>query len=484
MVKDMAQRWALHRAPIASKLKAVLAGGMALALALSMAPAAAFAAEGDDSSEGIAAQADIDIPTISVTVPTSFILGGEAGIDIQELGDVSAPSTFESRSNVPVRIKEIHCDASGLNSYFDVKSTNKATLSLLDQNVEWTPTAANNELIYDASAEDSDQFILPVSTTESTTLSLVMKDMGLKDAVIEATKKKAALRDLMKLSWTFEMVDPESLVFVEPNGKTTDSFYLEIPEDANSEQLSKHAGVYSLENVVEMANDIAKNSKASRYYPMFNAMVGDASEQYTMKVRWSYFPNGGGVVPRYYDVRVIGINHDDLSDGSGKAGLTFQLKKPLNFAFYEMDSEVRDDCNWESSTLRFEMNGPRGGIRSGIPTEQQSAFKEVFKRYAGRGGGIFRSPDKVFIASCEEFADSSLGHSAHTNDKSYIYWENKKKSPYYFESLREIGDFSWWTRSYTWDEGAMCYVFSNRDEAPFEKSNLQESCGVVPCFCL
>lgn len=214
-LKILAQGWAPCTASILSKLKVGLAGGMAFALALSMGSVAAFAAEGDESVEGIAAQADIDIPTINVTVPTSFVLGGEVGIDIQELGNVSASSQFASSSNVPVRIKEIHCDASGLNNYFDVKSTNKATFTLLGKNVEWAPTATTDSLIYEASAEGSEEFILPVGASEDTTLSLAMSGMGLKNAVIEATKDRNALRNLMKLSWTFEIAvssetpDPE-----------------------------------------------------------------------------------------------------------------------------------------------------------------------------------------------------------------------------------------------------------------------------------
>lgn len=183
--------------------KHILSIFIATVLTLSLTPSFALAAPEERSVP--------DVPIINVTVPTRFILGGDAGLDIQDLGEVSATSSFVNNSNVPVRIKQATCDAAGLNTYFDVKATNTAVLSLSDQQINWVPNKSENESIYDAS-EDGAQNILfnTTDTKKDATLTLGMSNMGLKDKVIEVTKERSALRDLMKISWTFEMVDSDS----------------------------------------------------------------------------------------------------------------------------------------------------------------------------------------------------------------------------------------------------------------------------------
>lgn len=58
--------------------------------------------------------------------------------------------------------------------------------------------------------------------------------------------------------------------------------------------------------------DIAKHGTSSVVYAKAKAAM-DAGTKFTMKIT-----NGQAL-----EYRIIGINHDDLADGSGKAGLTF-----------------------------------------------------------------------------------------------------------------------------------------------------------------
>lgn len=52
----------------------------------------------------------------------------------------------------------------------------------------------------------------------------------------------------------------------------------------------------------------------------------------------------------YIDVRIVGLCHDDASDGSGKAGITFMSVGGI--ALYPMNDEATVEGGWEASALR------------------------------------------------------------------------------------------------------------------------------------
>lgn len=49
--------------------------------------------------------------------------------------------------------------------------------------------------------------------------------------------------------------------------------------------------------------------------------------------------------------RIIGINHDDLADGSGKAGLTFETTNDVLYKHIWNDTKTNVG-GWRSSKLR------------------------------------------------------------------------------------------------------------------------------------
>lgn len=466
-------------------------------------PAVVFAAPAGEQRAAVP-----EVPIIDVTVPTSFILGGDAGIDIQDLGEVSATSSFVNNSNTAVRIKQATCDAAGLNSYFDVKDTNIAALSLSGQQITWVPNKSENESIYDASEDGAQEILFNTTDTQKdVTLTLNMTDMGLKDKVIEATKNRSALRDLMKMSWIFEMVD---LGFV-PDGTVDDDFYLKIKDDATHPDLIEHAGeVFSLSNISEMADDIAVKGTASEYYPMFSAMVTDvtttanydasdvAAGQYECKVKWN---DGADGAPTSYDVRVIGINHDNLStptDDYTEAGLTFQFVNCLNTA-YAMNASDINSGGWANTELRTNLN--TGTIWNTIPAAQQNAFKTVKKyynpTYNSTSAAVSVSNDKVFIASYCELGGNNQ-HSSFNNRPwidlegyQYEYWKAKDATgqnvaqPVLAKGYQSnpASAVAWWERSVS-PIYSYYFLFVSIDGYPSNYGNASYTSGVCPAFCL
>ncbi|WP_432316288.1 hypothetical protein, partial [Collinsella aerofaciens] len=76
--------------------------------------------------------------------------------------------------------------------------------------------------------------------------------------------------------------------------------------------VAKDAKDWTLEEQKAVAEDIAAKGEASPAYAKAKAAM-DAGTKFSVKLT-------DGKTLTY---RIIGINHDDLADGSGKAGLTF-----------------------------------------------------------------------------------------------------------------------------------------------------------------
>lgn len=101
--------------------------------------------------------------------------------------------------------------------------------------------------------------------------------------------------------------------------------------------------------------------------------------------------------------RIIGINHDDLADGSGKAGLTFETTNDVLYKHIWNDTKTNVG-GWRSSKLRARLNS--GDLWALLPAELQSKAKAVTKMTDNEGGGSAGTPtatnDKVFILSTTE----------------------------------------------------------------------------------
>ena len=70
--------------------------------------------------------------------------------------------------------------------------------------------------------------------------------------------------------------------------------------------------------------------------------------------------------------RIIGINHDDLADGSGKAGLTFETTNDVLYKHIWNDTKTNVG-GWRSSKLRARLNS--GDLWALLPAELQSKAK-------------------------------------------------------------------------------------------------------------
>lgn len=440
---------------------------VAATLASSLVPAHAFAADettAATSSLGI----KLESVQLSVDTPTDIIFertedGVESGYEIQNpdsWGSLRASVPFTNRTESEVYLAGadvLQKDGARVSEIFNgplpngddtIGSSSNPFLTLRATDGGAAATCAKVNPAVEVTAMDfSDTWVSTFTiakgasakgTTATFDLSLDKTAALVKsDLVVDPD---GSVTNFAQIAWTFAMVP---------------DFYLQVGGELVSLLEAEHAGfvpdkgdVYTLGQVSVMANDIAKNQESSQYYAMFDAMVGDASEQYECMVRWN----------DAYDVRVVGINHDDLTrpeDGRTKAGLTFQFKNLMK-EVRGMSSGSSSVGGWGKSQLRADMNPgidedsvspDTNAIWNTIPLGQQSAFKTVKKQFSSthtEPGTAASSDDKVFIASFKELAGDNVCSldDASTKYKDQTWLDRLEGEQYaYYAKRGVVGDF-------------------------------------------
>ena len=229
------------------------------------------------------------------------------------------------------------------------------------------------------------------------------------------------------------------------SGTDGDSF-LSAEEKAYREAMktvaNKGTKDWTLADQKAAATDIAKNGTSSVVYAKAKAAM-DAGTEFSMKLT-----NG-----KTLQYRIIGINHDDLADGSGKSGLTF-----LTTSTGILSRMTATDTNaggWEASELRGKMNS--GEIWNLMPTDFQSKVKPVRKLTNNVGGGsankdaaVMATSDKLFLLSYSEIVPTSYWASSHpwtsSEGTQYEVFSGKVTQNYSGNACLQIGN-SWWERS-------------------------------------
>ena len=194
--------------------------------------------------------------------------------------------------------------------------------------------------------------------------------------------------------------------------------------------IAKDAKDWTLAEQNAVAEDIAAKGEASPAYSKAKAAM-DAGTKFSMKLT-------DGQTLEY---RIIGINHDDLADGSGKAGLTFEATNNVLGA-QRMNATNSNAGGWEKSELRGRLNP--GDLWTLLPAEIQSKAKAVTKMTDNKGGGSAgtssATTDKVFLLSSTEVWGNLDGDGT-----QYEYYKSKGVSTSSYSGASSSS--SHWTRS-------------------------------------
>ena len=194
--------------------------------------------------------------------------------------------------------------------------------------------------------------------------------------------------------------------------------------------IAKDAKDWTLGEQKAVAEDISARGEASPAYAKAKAAM-DAGTTWSVKLT-------DGQTLEY---RIIGINHDDLADASGKAGLTFEVTNDA-IGKQRMNAAPSNAGGWEKSDLRAKMNS--GEIWNLMPSDFQTKVKAVTKMTDNRGGGSAGTPssttDKVFLLSTTEIYGDLDSDGA-----QYEYYKSKDVSLLNYSGASS-GSYHW-TRS-------------------------------------
>lgn len=139
-----------------------------------------------------------------------------------------------------------------------------------------------------------------------------------------------------------------------------------------------------------------------------------------------------------YAIDIIGKNHDDYADGSGKAPLTFQMHT-CYATEYKMNNSDSNTGGWADCLLRT--TGGFKIIRSKMPAEVVAALKAVTKKTTagGASSAIDTTEDTLFLLS-EIEVQGTRTHSYAGEGMQYVYYQTaanrKKNRAWYLRSPR------------------------------------------------
>lgn len=145
-------------------------------------------------------------------------------------------------------------------------------------------------------------------------------------------------------------------------------------------------------------------------------------------------------------LQILGFNHDDKADGSGKAGITFGMKNLLA-AKYPMNSTETNKGGWNSSAMR---TSTMVTLLSQLPSDLRSVIKGVSKKATAgnKSTSIITSTDSLFLFSRIEL-DATTMTGYKNEGEQYEYWKTRNTSEDRKKYLSNgAGEYSaWWLRS-------------------------------------
>lgn len=177
---------------------------------------------------------------------------------------------------------------------------------------------------------------------------------------------------------------------------------------------------------------------------------------------------------RTYRIDIIGKNHDDLSDGTGKAPLTFQMHDCYDTT-YQMNPSNTNVGGWRDCQMRTQT---MPALKALLPAEVQSGIREVNKlTSAGNQSSIIvTTSDELFLLSeIEIFGSTTYSFAGEGTQYDYYRIGNR--------TAKNInGNLNaWWTRSPNATRSdIICLIGIN---GGIGGTNPIKSYGVPLCFC-
>lgn len=188
----------------------------------------------------------------------------------------------------------------------------------------------------------------------------------------------------------------ELMDYKDPNDSNDqDDDTIEINDYSDTTVLTNSKIDLDWETLVEAANKVAANEN-----------ITSSTSQVKLKVKGKPVTlTVGDYTSLQYDgvdkkVRLIGFNHDDLADGTGKAGMTFEFITTLGTDFLDSANNIESN-GWENWELRAKMPEYLSKIEDTV----KNNIEPVTKKYGvgiDAASGIFSCTDSLWLLGWRE----------------------------------------------------------------------------------
>ena len=236
-----------------------------------------------------------------------------------------------------------------------------------------------------------------------------------------------------------------------------------ITSNVNTIDVHEKASSWTVVELNHIAKDISKNSTSSKYY-------SDANKAMLDQTKWSAKMSDGKTM-KY---QIIGINHDDRADGSGKAGFTLQASEVIYSGKTNNSAYLTD--GWASSDLRAHLNAD---FINSMPAELKSSVTEVSKEYDGSNGKIKTTSDKAFLPSSMEVWGSWQGQTNTGTQYELFASFGTNESKFIKNDANGEGEI-WLLRDCRYSDEVYCVT----PYGSYEITLVTYDIGYAPCFCI
>lgn len=175
-----------------------------------------------------------------------------------------------------------------------------------------------------------------------------------------------------------------------------------------------------------------------------------------------------------YPIDIIGFNHDDYSDGSGKAPITFQMHD-CYYAMKKMNTSSTNKVGWADSNMRLTYLPE---IFVLMPSEVQSAIHTVTKLTSegGESSVIETTNDGLFLLS-EVEVTGNFSRSFEGEGTQYTYYAMGNST----SKIRNGDSSDWWLRSPNKSSRAYYVIISSSGVSANSSADVLR--GVCFAFC-
>jgi hypothetical protein len=183
---------------------------------------------------------------------------------------------------------------------------------------------------------------------------------------------------------------------------------------------------------------------------------------------------------------IMGFDHDDLADGSGKAPITFGMKNLLATT-YPMNSSNTNAGGWDSSLMR---SSTMATLLSQLPSDLKSYVKSVSQKATAGSESttITTSSDKLWLFSEVEI-DGTTSSGYASEGTQYDYWKAVSSDDRTGITRKKClsngtgSAYSWWLRSPSVN-GNYAFRFIGSYGTPGNNYASGNSYGVCFGFCI